>query len=178
VTHAVRHLFALSGESASGNGAIGEREAFEAEWKRAGWGDADTKKQCFHFWQARAALIAEKVAAQTTINDEGLSPRPDLECDPLWQWRCIANEAEIAVNHKGKFLMLSEEMCVRLGAALEDAAETQPAQTQVALTLLRQAKYHLEQHASEYGHPAQTELIDAIGNHLTAAQPASGAGHD
>jgi hypothetical protein len=32
-----------------------ERVAFEAEWKRSGWGDADTKNQCFHFWQARAA---------------------------------------------------------------------------------------------------------------------------
>lgn len=38
-------------------------------------------------------------------------------------------------------------------------------------TLLRQAAYHLEQHALEYSHPAQTELIDAIRNHITT-QPA------
>ncbi|MDR6421344.1 hypothetical protein J2801_003632 [Paraburkholderia phenoliruptrix] len=60
--------------------------------------------------------------ADAAPSDDGLIPRPDLERDPLWQWRCIANEAEVVVNHKGKFLMLNEEMCVRLGAALEDAA--------------------------------------------------------
>ncbi|MDR6389162.1 hypothetical protein [Paraburkholderia phenoliruptrix] len=60
--------------------------------------------------------------ADAAPRDDGLIPRPDLERDPLWQWRCIANEAEVVVNHKGKFLMLNEEMCVRLGAALEDAA--------------------------------------------------------
>jgi hypothetical protein len=39
-----------------------ERVAFEAEWKRSGWGDADTKNQCFHFWQARAASTSANVA--------------------------------------------------------------------------------------------------------------------
>jgi hypothetical protein len=38
-----------------------ERVAFEAEWKRSGWGDADTKNQCFHFWQARAASTSANV---------------------------------------------------------------------------------------------------------------------
>lgn len=73
-----------------------------------------------------AIFVAKKtraaLSAYSPVNDEGFIPRPDLERDPLWQWRCIANEAEIVANHKGKFLMLSEEMCIRLGAALEDAA--------------------------------------------------------
>jgi len=54
----------------------------------------------------------------------GVTPREDLKNDPLWQWRCIAEEAEVIVNHKGKFLMLSEEMCVCLGSALEEAAKS------------------------------------------------------
>ncbi|KVD52106.1 hypothetical protein WI86_13735 [Burkholderia ubonensis] len=61
-------------------------------------------------------------ASAEAVDSDGLTPRADLERDPLWQWRCIANEAEIVVNRKGKFLMLSEEMCVRLGSALEDSA--------------------------------------------------------
>ena len=64
------------GEDAA-NGAMGEREAFEIEWKHAGWGDADTKNQCFHFWQARAALTAEKVAGPVGATQEGYAFRCD-----------------------------------------------------------------------------------------------------
>jgi hypothetical protein len=46
-----------------------ERVAFEAEWKRSGWGDADTKNQCFHFWQARAASTSANVAQGAAIPD-------------------------------------------------------------------------------------------------------------
>ncbi|OJB35403.1 hypothetical protein [Burkholderia ubonensis] len=71
--------------------------------------------QCGYCGKAQADALAE------AVDSDGLTPRADLERDPLWQWRCIANEAEIVVTRKGKFLMLSEEMCVRLGSALEDS---------------------------------------------------------
>jgi hypothetical protein len=72
--------------------------------------------------EIKDAPTAPAVAStECCVDDEGRIPRPDLLADPLWQWRCIAKEAEIVVNWKGKFLMLSEEMCVRLGSALEAA---------------------------------------------------------
>lgn len=33
-----------------------EQIAFDAEWKRSGWGDKSTRDQCFHFWSARSIL--------------------------------------------------------------------------------------------------------------------------
>jgi Lar family restriction alleviation protein len=111
--------------------------------------------------EMRAALTAEKVAAEPIYQcRENIHANKDV-------WADCSKDAH---DHMAKYPACFATRIVY--------AAPQPAQTQVALTLLRQAKYHLEQHASEYGHPAQTELIDAIGNHLTAAQPASGAGHD
>ncbi|MDR5776239.1 MULTISPECIES: hypothetical protein [unclassified Caballeronia] len=45
----------------------------------------------------------------------------------LTLWRAIAEEAECVVQRGTKYLMLTEEMCVRLGTALEDMSDKQEA---------------------------------------------------
>jgi hypothetical protein len=76
VTHAVRHLFTLSGENASANGAIGEREAFEEAFRRnfefPEHADQFTFRKGWEagIMQARAALTAEKVAAEPDLSAE------------------------------------------------------------------------------------------------------------
>jgi hypothetical protein len=75
VTHAVRHLFTLSGENASANGAIGEREAFEEAFRRnfefPEHADQFTFRKGWEagIMQARAALTAEKVAAEPVAGE-------------------------------------------------------------------------------------------------------------
>lgn len=112
-----------------------ERAAFERHqgYPRPEYDGAAQEAWDYHrkTWLAALAFArassANETGAEGATDSNGLISRPDLESDPLWQWRCIANEAEVVVNWKGKFLMLSEEMCVRLGSVLEDAARA-PAQ--------------------------------------------------
>ncbi|MDI9680433.1 DUF551 domain-containing protein [Burkholderia cenocepacia] len=107
-----------------------------------------------------ARASANETGAEGATDSNGLISRPDLESDPLWQWRCIANEAEVVVNWKGKFLMLSEEMCVRLGSVLEDAARaTAQAAQPVAVPAGAPALYFYGDHDRGFECPDDAAIV-------------------
>lgn len=70
-----------------------------------------------HIRFARALLAAPPESRQVVASGETLT-----------MWRAICEEAECIVNSGKKYLMLTEEMCVRLGSAIEDAAPSASAQ--------------------------------------------------
>ncbi|WP_250519478.1 hypothetical protein [Caballeronia sp. NCTM1] len=51
----------------------------------------------------------------------------EASAEPLVVWRSIAEEAEIVVYRSGKRLLLTEEMCIRLGTAIENTYAPRPA---------------------------------------------------
>jgi hypothetical protein len=104
------------------NGAIGEREAFEAWWKKYGCvaiGKVWTEDACRLAWDAvRAALTAEKVAAEPVA--QILADESD------GAWAAFEKSPNADMSNRDDLWPVWQEAW--------ETARAQPAQTQVALT--------------------------------------------
>jgi hypothetical protein len=85
----------------------------------------DAEREAFEAWEASAPVISPFAAWKARA---ALSSRADGgkdSSDALTVWRAIAEEAEAVVQRGVKYLLLSEEMCIRLGGALETAPQAE-----------------------------------------------------
>jgi hypothetical protein len=194
------------------NGAIGEREAFEALMRMRGEdylyrrdepgcerrGDycRQSVQDQWEVWQARAALAAEKVAAEPTdfvfppmppaiVMHDKLGPLFDRLSMNFYAYKCMT----IAAPQQPAQSAEQDEPCTNCGMSVDPkcacergrkrAASTQstapqPAQTQVALTDTDLEKLYWT---------AMNNAADILrymdeARALLAAQPVSGADHD
>lgn len=86
-------------------------------------------------FEAIAAMKAQDAASNPSDKQEGLTQCGDchdeVECAwhqqcqqaPVIIWRAIAEEAECVIQRGKKYLMFTEEMCIRLGTAIENGAK-------------------------------------------------------
>lgn len=103
----------------------------------------DTIEECAkHFElpcydQTKTAFIASELRALKEVSAAIRSlpaqrEQPTGAEDALTLWRAIGEEAEAVVIHGKKCLILTEEMCVRLGSALEVASAALPSAAPIA----------------------------------------------
>jgi hypothetical protein len=194
-------------QSSPPNGAIGEREAFDAddahavwhEWLQMRGTDIDFKSQraaieLVRYAMNRAALTAEKVAGPKLAVWYGAMP----ESNGKTNWTAILHKGDLAEGHtidRSEYpdRVRYEADCVRylIGELPErpwildyDADKhsgyiaPRPAQTQAALTLTLDQLAAVRAAANLAESMGSVVISADLRSILTASQPASGADHD